>query len=255
MLLPVQTPARCANTFSVNTKARVPVCFSGDRCKLSQDRSRFVINPDRSPPMTASIRRATSLRPGQFKHLIRVASVTGRLPERNVMLLWLTHTTGVRVTELALLEVADVLYPSGAIKPEVYLRAEITKGCRPRNVYLTHPRCLAALEGLISVHLRRRWGLSGIEEYRGLRPGSKMVTTYKGQAFELAFKHRELDSGPVMYRACDSLQQTISRLYRQAGIKQGSSHSGRRTALVGGKGAGCDWRRGDGTDHPRSCLP
>lgn len=98
-------------------------------------------------PMTAPIRRVTSLRPGQFKHLIRVASVTGRLPERDVMLLWLTHTTGIRVTELALLEVADVLYPSGAIKPEVYLRADITKGCRPRNVYLTHARCLAALDG------------------------------------------------------------------------------------------------------------
>lgn len=70
--------------------------------------------------MTASIRRATSLRPEQFKHLIRVASMTGRLLERNMMLLWLTHTTGVRVTELALLEVADVLYPSGAIKPEVH---------------------------------------------------------------------------------------------------------------------------------------
>lgn len=35
------------------------------------------------------------------------------------MLLWLTHPTGIRVTELALLEVADVLYPSGTIKPEV----------------------------------------------------------------------------------------------------------------------------------------
>lgn len=38
-------------------------------------------------------RRSTSLRLGQFKHLIRVASVTGRLPERDVMLLWLAHTT------------------------------------------------------------------------------------------------------------------------------------------------------------------
>jgi integrase/recombinase XerD len=38
----------------------------------------------------------------------------------------------------------------------------------------------------------------------------------------------ELDSGPEVYCACDSLQQTISRLYRQAGINQGSSHSGRR---------------------------
>lgn len=45
----------------------------------------------------------------------------------------------------------------------------------------------------------------------------------------LAFKHRQLDSGPEVYRACDALQQTISRLYRQAGIKHGSSHSGRRS--------------------------
>jgi len=96
-------------------------------------------------------------------------------------------------------------------------------------VYLTHPRCLVALDGWIAVRLQRCWGLSGTDEYRDLRLGSKLVTTHKGQAFELAFKHRQLDSGPEVYRACDSLQQTISRLYRQAGIKQGSSHSGRRS--------------------------
>lgn len=151
------------------------------------------------------------------------------MPERDVLLLWLTHTTGIRVTELALLEVADVLYPSGAIKPEVYLRAEICKVCRPRNAYLTNARCLAALEDWLSVRLKRCWGLSGADEYRGLRPGSKLVMTFKGEAFELAFKHRTLDSGPIAYQACDTLQQTFSRLYRQAGIKGGSSHSGRRT--------------------------
>ncbi|MNF57760.1 site-specific tyrosine recombinase XerC [compost metagenome] len=128
-----------------------------------------------------------------------------------------------------LAEVADVLYPSGAIKPEVYLRADITKGCRPRNIYLTHAKCLAALDAWFAVRHRRCWGLSGADEYRGLRPGSKLVMTHMGQAFELAFKHRQLDSGPVAYRACDARQQTISRLYRQAGIKQGSSHSGRRS--------------------------
>lgn len=53
--------------------------------------------------------------------------------------------------------------------------------------------------------------------------------THKGQAFELAFKHRQLDGGPMAYRACDALQQTISSLYRQAGIKQASSHHGRRS--------------------------
>jgi integrase len=143
--------------------------------------------------------------------------------------LWLTLTTGIRVTELALLEIGDVLYPSGAIKPEVYLRAEITKGCRPRNVYLTHARCLAGLDAWLAVRCRRRWGLSGQDEYRGFRPGSKLVTTHKGQAFELTFKHRQLKSGPIAYQACDALQQTFTRLYRQAGINQGSSHSGRRS--------------------------
>lgn len=156
--------------------------------------------------MAISIRHAASLRPGQFKHLIRVASVTGRLPKRDVML-YGSHTTGVRVTELAWLKLAGVLYPSGAIKSEVYLRADINKGCRPRDVYLTHARCLAALDGWIAVRLQRRWGLSGADEY----PGSKLVTTHKGQAFELVFKHRQLDSGLEAYRACE-LQQTISRL-------------------------------------------
>lgn len=179
--------------------------------------------------MTSPVRRATSLRPGQLKHLIRVASVTGRMPERDVLLLWLTHTTGVRVTELAQIDIASVLYPSGAVRPEVYLSSTITKGCRARNVYITHPKCVEALERWLEVRLRRRWGVSGADEYRGLRPGSKLILSHKGEAFELAFKHRMLDSGPETYRACDSLQQTFSRLYRQAGIKGGSSHSGRRT--------------------------
>lgn len=158
-----------------------------------------------------AIRRAASLRPGQFRHLIRVASVTGRMPERDVMLLFLTHTTGIHVTELALREVDDVLYPSGAIRPEVYLRGEITKGCRARTIYLTQPKCLANIEQWISVRLLRRWGASSEIEYRGLRPKSRLVMTYKGQAFKLAFKRRELEGGPAVYRACDALQQTISQ--------------------------------------------
>lgn len=122
-----------------------------------------------------------------------------------------------------------MLYPSGAIKPEVYLRADITKGCRPSNIYLTRAKCLAALDAWFAARHRRRWGLFGADEYRGFRLGPKLVMTHKGEAFELAFKHRQMDSGPEVYRACDLLQQTISRLYRKAGIKQGSSHSGRRS--------------------------
>lgn len=75
-------------------------------------------------------RRATSLRPGQFKHLIRVASVTGRQPERDVMLLWLTHTTGIRVTELAYGALAGVcaLFANAAIQTSIGVALGIAAG-------------------------------------------------------------------------------------------------------------------------------
>ncbi len=56
--------------------------------------------------------------------------------------------------------------------------------------------------------------------------------TPKSQAFELAFKHHDLESGPEVYHAWNAPQQTITRLFRQAGIKPGSSHSGRRSLAV-----------------------
>lgn len=68
---------------------------------------------------------AASLRPGQLRHVIRVASITGRQPIRDVMLLWLTHSTGVRVTELASIEIRDLLHPSGQMREEVVVALQI----------------------------------------------------------------------------------------------------------------------------------
>lgn len=95
-------------------------------------------------PKPAAI-HAAALRPGQLRHVIRVASITGRQPIRDVMLLWLTHSTGVRVTELASIEIRDLLHPSGQMREEVYLRAAITKHSRPAPSTLPTPRQLPPL--------------------------------------------------------------------------------------------------------------
>ncbi len=43
-------------------------------------------------------------------------------------------------------------------------------------------------------------------------------------------KRRMLETGERRdYKACDSLQAHVTKLYQRAGIKGGSSHSGRRT--------------------------
>lgn len=180
-------------------------------------------------PSLPDSKHATALRHGQFRHVIRVAAITGRLPERNVMLLWFTHTTGIRVTELALLEIRDLMFPSGQLRTEIYLRSAITKNGRPRTVYLSHPKAISAVEAWLVFRTARSWEHYQEETYRGFRPKGRFVLTHKGRAFELARKRRMLDSGPAEYRCCDALQQAMSRIYRQAGIKGGSSHSGRRT--------------------------
>lgn len=68
------------------------------------------------------------------------------------------------------------------------------------------------------------------KRYRGLRPDSKLVLTSKGYKYSMNCKRRINQAGEqVDYAACDALQAHVTKLYRDAGIKSGSSHSGRRT--------------------------
>lgn len=137
--------------------------------------------------------QATSLQPGQIRHLLRVTAATSRHPERDCLVLLLGITAGMRVTEIAQIESQDVLFPSGALREEVSLRAAITKGCRQRCICLSHAKAVAALERYLDYRTARRLRTSNEPgRFRGLEPA-------------------------------------VSKLYRDAGIKSGSSHSGRRT--------------------------
>lgn len=68
------------------------------------------------------------------------------------------------------------------------------------------------------------------KRYRGLRPDSTLVLTFKGYRYSMNTKRRINEAGEqVDYSACDALQAHVTKLYRDAGIKGGSSHSGRRS--------------------------
>lgn len=175
--------------------------------------------------------QATTLQPGQIRHLLRVTAATSRHPERDCLVLLLGLTAGMRVTEIAQIEVQDVLFPSGALRDEISLRAAITKGCRQRCIYLTHAKAIEALDRYLTYRKARRLRVtSETGRYRGLEPSSKLILTHKGYKFHLNTKRRVSWAGePVEYLACDSLQSHVTKLYRDAGIRGGSSHSGRRT--------------------------
>ncbi|MDK6080363.1 tyrosine-type recombinase/integrase [Massilia varians] len=175
--------------------------------------------------------QATTLQPGQIRHLLRVTNAASRHPERDCLVLLLGLTAGMRVTEIAQIEVQDVLFPSGALRDEISLRAAITKGCRQRCVYLTHSKAIDALDRYLGYRAARGLRTTGEPgRYRGLEPASKLILTHKGYKFHLNTKRRVSWAGePVEYLACDSLQSHVTKLYRDAGIRGGSSHSGRRT--------------------------
>ena len=130
--------------------------------------SEFVFNPSCSEVQMA---QAATLQPGQIRHLLRVTAATSRHPERDCLVLLLGLTTGMRVTEIAQIEVQDVLFPSGALRGEISLRAAITKGCRQRCIYLSHAKAIEALDRYLGY--RVAWSLRTTSDpgrYRGLEP-------------------------------------------------------------------------------------
>lgn len=181
----------------------------------------------------SEVTRATVLAPGQLRHLLNVTEATSRHPERDAVVLLLGLSCGMRITEIAQITAADLLFPSGKLRTEVSLRAAITKGCKQRCAYVSSPKLIAALERYLSHRVEHGIGTeleTAKPRYRGLLPNLPLLMTRRGAAFLLNIKRRVLETGEkAEYWAADSLQSYVTRLYKNAGIRGGSSHSGRRT--------------------------
>ena len=158
-----------------------------------------------------TIQRAQTLNQGQFSRLIKITQATSRYFERDVLVLMLGHHCGMRVTEIS-------------------LREAVTKGCRQRCAYLVTKPLIAALEAYLIYRIERGIGTDLFGKvYRGLLPHQPLIYSSRGAGLSQNTKRRLLETGDQKdYKACDSLQSHLTRLYAQAGIK-GSSHSGRRT--------------------------
>jgi len=175
-------------------------------------------------------KRAAVLSPGQIRHLLRVTEATSRHPARDAVILLLGPSVGMRITEVAQITVADVMFRSGALRTEVSLRSAITKGCRQRAVYFTARKLVDALERYLAFRVTHELGTTlDKSRFRGLIPDLPLILSRKGYPYSLNRKKRFSADGQLMdYWTADSLQSYVTGLYKAAGIKA-SSHSGRRT--------------------------
>ena len=175
-------------------------------------------------------KRARILTPKEFTHVLDVATLT-REPERNQVLICLTHSCGLRVSELARVTIRDVMYPSGCLRDELTVRDAIAKFNKARTVPMTNKRLREFLEVYLDYRVKEEIGMipQPTDEFRGLSPDLPLIFSDRKSGFTMSRKKRRLESGEFeTYLACDSLENCFRRVYRKAGLYGASSHSGRR---------------------------
>lgn len=154
--------------------------------------------------------QAKTLSTQEFNHAISTAAQCPRWGLRNRMLLLITHWSGMRVCEVASLRISDVLDVRGNILNEVQLHATQTKSSHARTVVFPQ-----RLQNELRNYLKRQFGfrsLAGVAYEFGHKP---LFFTQKRNAF-----------------TPNTLTQTFTAIYKAAGIKGATSHTGRRTWLT-----------------------
>jgi integrase/recombinase XerD len=138
-------------------------------------------------------------------------TATRKHSTRNRALLMTTFLSGMRVGEVASLRYSDVVDADGAIRTEIRLRAEQTKGHEARIVF-------------VNEKLRKE-----LEAYAST---IKVADTSK----KFFYSQKRTSDG----FSANTLTQFFHYLYRRCGLYGASSHSGRRTFItnLASKGVG-----------------
>lgn len=152
--------------------------------------------------------KAKTLSDKELKRVLAHIAI-GKHPARNRAMLLITHWAGLRVGEVAALLVGDVLGADGAIKSEIRLQPEQTKGRHARTVF-------------VGERLRKELA-AYVVTLKNPTPEKPLFYTQKRQGF-----------------TANTLCQHFHRLYKEANIDGASSHSGRRTFIttLASKGVG-----------------
>ena len=147
-------------------------------------------------------KQAKTITPQDMRRLLDFVAANKHSIRNRTMLL-ATHLAGMRVGEVASLRYGDVYTAEGAVRDQINLIPEQTKGRHARAVF-------------VNARFRRE-----LEAYLVSHP----VQNSKDRLFYTQKKGR---AGFTP----NTLAQYFHYLYKRAGIQGGSSHSGRRTFIT-----------------------
>ena len=174
-------------------------------------------------------KKAPVVTPRELKRLLYVARDT-RNPERNELIVWLLFAAAFRITEVAVIEIKDVLWKSGKVRNQVIIPAKYSKNGKAGHVFFYHRKLLKALEEYLNLRVEKKLLAVDSTAYRGLKKDSKLILSDYRRPYSLKRKLRKRTDGTTAESwACDTLQEAVTKWGRKAGIVGFTTHSGRRT--------------------------
>jgi integrase/recombinase XerD len=168
----------------------------------------------------------------KFKQILLMAS-GGNLGKRNVALVWFLFGCGTRISETCHLTIGDILYPNGELKKTFTIKSKYTKTNRSRVAFILAKRHREAVEAWLDEMVEgKAWYTGDITKYRGLTKTKPVFPTRRGKTWKsLQFqvkKYKDKDGNELTTEVCSSMQNLISRIFKDSGLHGGSTHSGRR---------------------------
>ena len=169
----------------------------------------------------------------QFKNILWQSS-RGGLGKRNAAIIWMLFGSGMRINEVAYLTVQDLIRDTGELKTTFIIKGAYTKTSKPRAAYILVRKHIAAVEAWIAELIEEGVGKSEDDSYRSLRKDYPLfAVTKKGRYWrKMAWrdkKYKDADGNVKTTKVCSSMQTLISDIFKNAGLVNGSTHSGRRT--------------------------
>ena len=154
------------------------------------------------------MRQAQTLNEAQLRRVIQYCR-SRRHPARDETIILISFYAGLRAKEIAALTVGNVFDAAGAVREQFILSAAQSKGGKTRTVYL-------------SQRLRKTLG-DYAASIKLTDPQRPLFESQKGGAF-----------------SANTMCQLFLDIYKAVGLKDASSHSGRRTYItrLANKGVG-----------------
>lgn len=154
------------------------------------------------------MRQAQTLNEAQLRRVLQYCR-SRRHPVRDETIVLVSFMAGLRAKEIAALKIGDVYEAGGAVREQFVLAAEQSKGGKTRTVFLNTRvrRALADYAAAIKLD----------------DPTRPLFASQKGGQF-----------------SANTMCQLFIEIYRACGLKDASSHSGRRTYItrLANKGVG-----------------